>query len=348
MFSANASTIEDRFGRPLGSLRVSVTDRCNMRCRYCMPEDEYIWLPRDAVLTFEEINRLVTIFAGLGVTKVRLTGGEPLLRRDLAVLVALLSRNSRVTDLALTTNGVLLAKYAEQLRKAGLHRVTVSLDTLRSERMLTFAKSAHHADVVEGIRAARAAGYEKLKINSVVIRGFNDDELVDLIEFGRAHDAEIRFIEYMDVGGATHWSMDQVVSQREILEFLARRYGSVEPLPENESSWAPAERFTLPDGTTFGVIASTTAPFCRTCDRSRITADGMWLLCLYAEHGIDLRDPLRCGASDDEIAALITEAWRGRTDRGAEERLAVPSRGALHQLQGLRADPHREMHTRGG
>ncbi len=340
------SEIRDRLDRPLASLRLSVTDRCNLRCRYCMPEDEYVWLPRASILTFEELERIVGVFAGLGVHKVRLTGGEPLLRHDLATLVRMIARNAAVTDLALTTNGLLLARQAAALRAAGLRRVTVSLDTLRPERMLAFAKSARHADVLEGIAAAREAGFDRVKLNTVVIRGFNDDELVDLIEFARARDAEVRFIEYMDVGGATRWSVDQVVSQREMLDVVGRRYGPVEPL--RDDSRAPAERFRLPDGTTFGIIASTTAPFCRTCDRSRITADGTWLLCLYAERGVDLREPLRRGAGDDELAALIRETWQGRTDRGAEERLGVAERGALYRIDSLRADPHREMHTRGG
>jgi cyclic pyranopterin phosphate synthase len=338
--------VRDTLQRPLASLRLSVTDRCNLRCRYCMPEDEYVWLPRASILTFEEIQRLTAIFAGLGVHKVRLTGGEPLLRHDLATLVAMIRRDARITDLALTTNGLLLAKQAAALGAAGLQRVTVSLDTLRPERMLAFAKSARHADVLEGIAAARAAGFERLKLNTVVIRGFNDDELVDLIEFARAREAEVRFIEYMDVGGATRWSREQVVSQREMLDVLARRYGPIEPVAGDGS--APAERFRLPDGTTFGIIASVTAPFCRTCDRSRITADGTWFLCLYAAQGVDLRDPLRRGATAEELAAIIREGWQGRTDRGAEERLGVADRGALYRIDSLRADPHREMHTRGG
>ena len=341
-----SEAIRDTLSRPLASLRLSVTDRCNLRCRYCMPEDDYVWLPRAAILTFEELERLVRIFAGLGVHKVRLTGGEPLLRHDLPTLVRLIAGHPEVTDLAMTTNGLLLAKHAGDLRAAGLKRVTVSLDTMRPERMLAFAKSARHADVLEGIAAARAAGFATLKLNTVVIRGFNDDELADLIEFARSRDAEVRFIEYMDVGGATRWTMDQVVSQREILEVLGRRYGPIEPL--RDDARAPAERFRLPDGATFGIIASTTAPFCRTCDRSRLTADGTWLLCLYAAQGVDLREPLRGGATDDELATRIRDAWRGRVDRGAEQRLAVADRGVLYPSASLRADPHREMHTRGG
>ena len=338
--------IADRFQRPLGSLRVSVTDRCNLRCRYCMPEQDYVWLPKQSILTFEEIARLVGIFTSLGVDKVRLTGGEPLLRHDLPTLTAMLASNPGVRDLALTTNGVLLAKQAAALKQAGLGRVTVSLDTLRTDRMRELARTDRHGDVIEGIRAARTAGLP-LKLNTVVIRGVNEDELIDLVEFARAHEAEVRFIEYMDVGGATGWSAEQVVSQREILEVLSARYGAITPVTTQDPS-APAERFRLPDGTTFGIVASTTVPFCRACDRSRLTADGTWFLCLYAERGTDLREPLRNGASDAELADLIASTWRGRTDRGAEARLGLVNRTPLFQVEGLRADPHREMHTRGG
>jgi cyclic pyranopterin phosphate synthase len=338
--------LHDQFARPLRSLRISVTDRCNMRCRYCMPEQDYVWLPRESILSFEEIDRLVGIFAGLGVEKLRLTGGEPLLRHELFKLVGLVRRHPQVHDIALTTNGILLARHAGELRRAGLDRVTVSLDTLRPERMLEFARSAKHGDVLDGITAAQAAGFGSIKLNVVVIRGYNDDEVAELLEFGRRQGAEVRFIEYMDVGGATEWSSAQVVSQREILAALGRRYGPIEAVRQRSS--APAEQFALPDGTVFGVIASTTAPFCRTCDRSRLTADGSWLLCLYGDNGLDLRQALRDGSTDEAIAARIAECWSGRTDRGAEERALTPGREALHQLESLRADPHREMHTRGG
>ena len=338
--------IRDIFERPLRSLRVSVTDRCNMRCRYCMPQAEYIWLPRESILTFEETDRLVGIFARLGVTKLRLTGGEPLLRHDLPNLVSLLRHHRSITDLALTTNGILLGRYAAALRSAGLDRVTVSLDSLRPERIVAFARSARHAEVLDGIAAAQTAGFASVKLNTVVIRGFNDDEVTDLLEFARRESLEVRFIEYMDVGGATAWSIDQVVSQREILDIIARRYGTVTPLARADA--APADRFTLQDGTAFGVIASTTAPFCRDCDRARLTADGTWLLCLYGESGLDLRELLRLGATDDEISERISATWRARSDRGAEVRAALGERGVLYPIEGLRADPRREMHTRGG
>ena len=340
--------VQDSFARPLGSLRISVTDRCNMRCRYCMPEAEYVWLPRNSILSYEETDRLAGIFAGLGVRKIRLTGGEPLLRHDLATLVALLARHDSFTDLAITTNGILLGAHAAPLRAAGLQRVTVSLDTLKPERMASFARSNKHPEVLAGIAAAGAAGFDDIKVNSVIIRGYNDDEVIDLLEFSRAGGHEARFIEYMDVGGANGWSMNDVVSRRELLALIARRYGTVEPAAENASSRAPADRFRLPDGTVFGIIASTTEPFCRTCDRARLTADGHFLLCLYADTGLDLRTALRDGASDGELGALIRASWTRRADRGAEVRAADPDRGALYQLSTLRADPRKEMHTRGG
>jgi cyclic pyranopterin phosphate synthase len=311
-----------------------------------MPEEDYVWLPREELLTFEEISALVGIFSELGVDKVRLTGGEPLLRRDLPLLVQMLAQNPRIKDLALTTNGVLLAEQARALSDAGLDRITVSLDTLRADRFKALTRRDAHEQVLNGIRAAREAGFRRLKIDAVVLRGANEDELADLIEFGKEMGAEVRFIEYMDVGGATRWSMNKVFPRREILEVLSRRYGVVEPVIEDSS--APAERFLLPDGTIFGIIASTTAPFCRRCDRSRLTADGLWYLCLYALNGTDLRRPLRIGGSKDEIQSAILSVWEKRNDRGAEERKALGERSALVGIEQLRRDPHLEMHTRGG
>jgi len=338
--------VDDRLGRPLRSLRVSVTDRCNLRCNYCMPQEEYIWLPRQELLRFEEIALLVEVFTSLGVEDVRLTGGEPLLRRGLPQLVRMLAANPRIRDLALTTNGVLFAEQAADLHAAGLHRVTISLDSLRPERFAALTGRDSHAEVLAGIAAARHCGFPKLKLDTVVLRGANDDELADLIEYGRVNDAEVRFIEYMDVGGATEWAPDKVFTRAEMLEQLGKHYGAITPLDENSS--APAERFRLPDGTTFGIIASTTTPFCRRCDRSRLTADGLWYLCLYAQSGIDLRKMLRAGAEAEEIAAHIASIWGKRTDRGAELRAATGDRRAFVGVEQLRQDPHLEMHTRGG
>jgi cyclic pyranopterin phosphate synthase len=311
-----------------------------------MPEEEYVWLPREDLLTFEEIRSLVDIFSEVGIEKIRLTGGEPLLRRDLPALIHLLAEAPRIHDLAMTTNGVLLVEQAQALYDAGLHRITVSLDTLRPERFRAMTRRDSLAKVRSGIQAVHDVGFQGLKLDTVVMRGQNDDELVDLIEYGKRFDAEVRFIEYMDVGGATRWSWDTVISRAQILEQLERHYGPIYPVVEVSS--APAERFQLPDGTVFGIIASTTTPFCRSCDRSRLTADGMWYLCLYAQKGTDLRTLWRKGASKEEMTSLIVGTWRNRRDRGAEERHALGHRDTLIPLEGLKRDPHLEMHTRGG
>ncbi|MFT3707990.1 MAG: GTP 3',8-cyclase MoaA [Archangium sp.] len=330
----------DALRRPLANLRLSVTDRCNLRCAYCMPEEDYVWLPSPDVLTFEEISALVDRFVALGVRRVRLTGGEPLVRRDLHVLVRLLAAKG-LDDLALTTNGVLLADQAEALREAGLHRVTVSLDTLRADRFARLTRRDQHAAVLAGIKAARFPG--QLKIDTVVMRGVNDDELNELTAFAREHSAEIRFIEYMDVGGATKWSLRDVVTAREI----AAKVGAVEAIGVRGS--APAERFRLANGQTIGIIGSTTQPFCRSCDRSRLTADGQFFTCLYATRGVDLKTPLRSGAPASELEALLRSTWERRSDRGAEERFALrESRGPMLSAAELRTKPHLEMHTRGG
>ena len=339
--------MKDLLGRPLRNLRLSVTDRCNLRCEYCMPEDDYVWLPRQDVLHFEEICALVDVFLSLGGDKIRLTGGEPLLRRDLASLVAMIARKPGLNDLALTTNGILLSDQIDAIAAAGLGRITVSLDTLQRDRFIKLTRFDQLDAVHRGIASAQRV-FGRLKIDTVVIRGVNDDEIVALLEYGRGVNAEVRFIEYMDVGGASRWSPERVFSRREMLDTLTRRYGPITPLDEPGSS-APAERYALGDGTTFGIIASTTDPFCRTCDRSRLTADGMWYLCLYATHGLDLRAPLRAGAAADALREIIAAGWRGRADRGAEERVALGERRAFVPVQDLlRKDPHLEMHTRGG
>jgi GTP 3',8-cyclase len=376
--------LRDLLGRPLESLRVSVTDRCNLRCLYCMPEKDYVWLPREELLTFEELTRLVGVFTDLGVDRVRLTGGEPLLRQHLHRLVKMLAANPRIRDLALTTNGVLLADQAAALKNAGLHRVTLSLDTLRPERFLAISQRDEHARVLAGLAAVQSAGFTGTKLDAVIVRGVNDDELAELIEFGRAHGAEVRFIEYMDVGGATQWTGAKVFSRDQMLARLEARFGKIAPVIEESA--APASRFSLPDGTVFGIIASTTEPFCQSCNRSRVTADGMWFRCLYATTGTDLRKILRAsashgsvpgshgdygekkgslgttgapqvpgegslgtiGAANAQLARVIEDAWRGREDLGAEQRHAERFRGAFIPLDELRRNPHLEMHTRGG
>jgi cyclic pyranopterin phosphate synthase len=336
----------DTLGRPLRHLRLSVTDRCNLRCHYCMPEDEYLWLPKADLLSFEETSHLLDHFGTLGVDRIRITGGEPLLRRDLPDLVARIAGKPWVRDLAITTNGVRLAESARDLARAGLHRITVSLDTLERDRFSRLTRVDALPAVLQGIDAARAVTRGPLKLDTVVTRGDNDDEIETLVDYARSIGAEIRFIEYMDVGGATAWRPGRVVPRREMLDRLAARYGPVEPIDGQGS--APAERFRLPNGQTVGVIASTTQPFCRACDRARLTADGVLLLCLYAQHGTDLRRPLRAGAPRETMLNLIRAVWEGRADRGAEERRLVGDRGAFIPVSVLKKDAHLEMHTRGG
>ncbi len=298
-----------------------------------MPEEHYRWLPSDELLSIAEFVRVVGAF---GVDRVRITGGEPLIRQDVDALVSSL----RVREVALTTNGVLLASRAEELKRAGLHRITVSLDTLRADRFEQLTRRNQLNDVLAGIAAARSAGFSELKLDCVVMRGVNDDELHDLLRFAREVSAELRFIEYMDVGGATRWSPREVVSAREILE----RVGPAKALDGRGS--APAQRYEREDGQIFGIIGSTTAPFCGACDRARVTADGTFFSCLYAKRGVDLRSALRAGV---DLVPLISAHWSARTDRGAEERLALrDARGPLFTAAQLQQEPHAEMHTRGG
>jgi cyclic pyranopterin phosphate synthase len=342
------SAVTDRLGRPLGALRLSVTDRCNLRCRYCMPAANYTWLPREDLLTFEELEQVVRASVTLGVHKVRITGGEPLLRADLPALVARLASISGVSDLALTTNGTLLADQAAALCAAGLQRVTVSCDTLQPERMKAFARHDKVSDVIAGLDAAISAGFNDLKLNTVAVRDLNEDELANIAVFALERGIEPRFIEYMDVGGATEWSSDLVIPRDEIVARLADRLGEPEPLRRGDDPHAPAERWRFGGRHVVGIVASTTAPFCRDCDRARLTADGTFFRCLYAADGFDLRTPIRAGADQPEITQMIRSAWESRTDRGAELRAALPDRGILVPLEGLQRNPHREMHVRGG
>ena len=335
----------DRLQRPLRSLRVSVIDRCDLRCRYCMPEEHYAWLPKDDLLSANEIEQAVSAFAKLGIERVRITGGEPLLRAQLEEIIERIARVPNISDLAMTTNGMQLARRAADLRRAGLRRVTVSLDSLNKARLQHLTRRDALDNVLRGIDAA-AATFDTVKINTVVMRNFNDDELVNLIEYSKRIGGEIRFIEYMDVGGATHWAQEQVINRCEILTRLEQHYGSI--AAEGSQGAAPAARFRLQDGTRFGIIASVSQPFCSACDRSRLTADGLWYLCLYANQGYDLRTYLRGGADNHALVDYIRSTWAERSDRGAEVRLNTPVRGALFHIDDLREDPHREMHTRGG
>jgi len=310
-----------------------------------MPEAEYTWLPREDILDFEETTRLARVFASAGATRLRLTGGEPLLRRDLPVLVGQLSAAVGWDDLALTTNGILLAPLADALKAAGLQRITVSLDTLDRARFKALTRSDELPRVREGLdHAARV--FPGFKIDTVVMRGINEDEVEALVREAARLGAEIRFIEYMDVGGATRWTPEQVFSRRDLLASLTRSFGV--PTPVREDRWAPAARFHLPHGQIVGIISSTTEPFCATCDRSRLTADGMWYRCLYATHGTDLRARVRAGATDDELLRLVTDSWQARADRGAEDRLRMADRHAFVPITSLKRDTHLEMHTRGG
>ncbi len=320
----------DALGRPLGDVRVSVTDRCNFRCRYCMPRErfgkDHVFLPRTELLTFEEVTRVVGILGG-SLRKVRLTGGEPLLRKDLAELVGMLSRQVGL-PVALTTNGVLLPQFAEPLAKAGLARLTVSLDALDPDvfRAVTDADYGA-ADVLTGIDSAVAAGFQQLKINCVVRRGLNETEILPLARRFHGTGHVLRFIEYMDVGSTNGWRADQVLSAAEIVELIDREL----PLEAVDRALPTdvASRYRYRDGGgEIGVIASMTQPFCGDCSRLRLSADGQLYTCLFATTGTDLRGPLRSGASDAQLSAIVHELWSNRADRYSEQRqqLIMPKR----------------------
>ena len=338
--------VQDQLERPLRSLRLSVTDRCNLRCDYCMPEENYNWLPKADLLSLEEHARLARSFMKLGVTRIRLTGGEPLLRKNLHALVEMLSACPELEDLAMTTNATLLSKYAADLHSAGLQRITVSLDSLEPHTFHQLTRRDSLQDAIQGIEAAVKAGFTALKINMVVLRDVNHGEIGSMLRFAGQVGAEIRFIEYMDVGGANKWQEEQVVSQNEILRIVENEFGTITSAAAPKH--APAQNFTLESGQRFGIIASTTNPFCATCDRSRITADGMWYHCLYSPSGISLREHLRKDDGQGKLENLITQHWTTRKDQGAKERLLADNRGPLIPLSQLKRNPRLEMHTRGG
>jgi len=324
----DGAPLADTLGRGLRDLRISVTDRCNFRCVYCMPREvfdsEHKFLPHGAILTFEEIARLARVFVGLGVKKIRLTGGEPLVRRDLDRLVAMLAELE--VDLTLTTNGSLLAKQAARLASAGLKRLTVSLDALDD----AVFKAMNDADfpvakVLEGIDAAAAAGLGPVKINMVVKRGTNDREIVPLARRFRGTGHILRFIEYMDVGSTNGWRMDDVVPSAEVLERIGAHF-PLEPV-EPDYRGEVAERWRYADGEgEIGVISSVTQAFCRDCNRLRLSTEGALYTCLFAQTGHDLKSLVRGGASDDEIRDQIAAVWRARGDRYSEIRTAETAR----------------------
>lgn len=319
------NTVSDTFGRRLRDLRISVTDRCNFRCCYCMPRDvfgaDFPFMKSSELLTFEEITRLTRLFAGLGVRKVRLTGGEPLLRHGIEQLVEQLREIDGIEEVAMTTNGSLLAKRVHMLRDAGLGRVTVSLDSLDPEIFRAMSDVKIPLDrVIEGIAAAADAGLKPVKINTVVKRGVNDGQgILDLAAFGREHGYVVRFIEFMDVGATNGWQLEEVVPAAEIVDTINAVW-PIEPLDPNYVGEVAARYRYLDGSGEVGVITSITQPFCGTCTRARLSAKGELYTCLFAGIGHDLRGPLRDGATDDELLQRITGVWKARTDRYSAKR----------------------------
>jgi cyclic pyranopterin phosphate synthase len=317
----------DRFQRPLHDLRISVTDRCNLRCTYCMPADfyheQYEFLPRAALLSFEELTRIARIAVDLGVEKLRITGGEPLLRRDLPTLIRMLTEETRVPDLALTTNGILLPRHATALRDAGLKRATISLDSLREETFRAInGNRGSVGEVLDGIAAAQDAGFDDIKVNCVVQRGVNEDDILPLAAHFHGTGVTLRFIEFMDVGTLNAWEQGKVLPAAEILARLATRY-DLEPLDAHYPGEV-ARRYRYSDGGgEVGIIASVTQPFCGDCSRLRLSADGTLYTCLFAQNGTDIRSPLRDGATDADLRDLLGGVWRTRTDRYSAERDSV-------------------------
>jgi cyclic pyranopterin phosphate synthase len=329
--------LTDKYKRPIKDLRISVTDRCNFRCTYCMPLDEYAWIDRTEILTFEEIERLAAIFINLGAEEIRLTGGEPLLRRNIENLVAKLAVLPGLKDLSMTTNGSSLAEKATALKSAGLSRVNVSIDTLDTEKFRRMSKRGDLGRVLDGVFAAKAAGLNPIKINAVVERGVNDDGILDLVEFARTNGFGLRFIEFMDVGNSNHWQTSSMVSGREILDIIGSRYPIVEH--GRRAGTAPSVDFEFLDGSgDVGIIASVTQPFCSSCTRARLTADGKLVTCLFSESGHDLKAMMRQGASDTELTDLIAAVWRGRTDRFSDERLE-----ALQSSRGYQPEARKKI-----
>ena len=326
----------DALGRRLRDLRISVTDRCNFRCVYCMPREVFgpgfQFLAREELLRFEEIERLARVFVACGVSKLRITGGEPLVRRQLERLVSMLAGIEGVHDLSMTTNGALLDRKAQSLRDAGLRRVTVSLDTLNDETFREISDvRVPVARVLHGIEAAAAVGLAPIKINMVVKRGLNDDQVLEMAERFRHSGHVLRFIEYMDVGTTNGWRLDDVVPAAEIVDIIERRW-PLEPLEANYPGEV-ATRYRYRDGGgEIGLIASVTQPFCRGCTRARLSSEGRLYTCLFGTRGHDLRAPLRAGASDVELTELVRSIWHGRGDRYSERRTAATTERAKVEM----------------
>lgn len=336
--------ITDTMGRPLKDLRISVTDRCNFRCTYCMPAEifgeSYKFLPKNEILSFEEIARLARIFVEFGVNKLRITGGEPLLRTDLHILIAMLTGMPGLEDLTLTTNAYLLPQQARQLKDAGLQRITISLDTLDDEVFKEMNGRGISIDrVLQGIDAAAAVGLAPIKINAVVQKGVNDHTVVELARYFKNSGHIVRFIEYMDVGNRNGWKWDQVVPAAEIIQRIDAEM-PLEPVDSNYPGEV-ANRYRYRDGQgEIGVISSVSQPFCANCTRSRLSTDGKLYTCLFASTGVSLRDEMRAGASDDDLKNLIARIWTRRTDRYSEERTElaslqnVPAKVEMYQIGG--------------
>ena len=325
----------DAFGRPHSDLRVSVTDRCNIRCVYCMPAEGVEFKPHSAILTFEEIERFVRVIAGLGVRKLRLTGGEPLVRRGVCRLVKMLSAVPGIAEVAMTTNGVLLAQYAGELSSAGLTRLNVSLDTLDRERFREISRRDDLAKVLEGIAAAQRAGFTHIKLNAVAIRGQSEDDVVPLARFARQNGFELRFIEFMPLDGENRWERCRVLAGEEILRLLAAGIGPLEPVVEADSR-APATEYRFSDGLgRVGVIASVSEPFCDRCGRLRLTAEGMLRNCLFSTEDWDVKTLLRSGANDEALASLIRRAVRSKKrQHGTDQGQFAETRQAMHEIGG--------------
>ena len=334
--------IVDKFGRPVRDLRISVIDKCNFRCPYCMPAEifgaDYNFLTNDQLLSDDEIVRLATLFAQLGVSKFRLTGGEPLIRPNLAALVKRLAQIPGIEDLALTTNGYFLAEQAQALKEAGLHRLTISLDSLDNDVFQVLNGRRSTVDrVLASLTAAEAVGFQKMKINCVVKRGVNDHTIVNLARHFKGRGHIVRYIEYMDVGNLNGWKLDDVVTSEQILALIDADM-PLEPVPPNYKGEV-ANRYRYLDGDgEIGVIASVTKPFCGNCTRARLSSAGEYYTCLFAHNGTDLRAPLRNGASDEEMLQLIGGVWQQRTDRYSELRTSftrLPAKGAeMYRLGG--------------